>query len=132
MQLRKASISLRLGMKDRLPAYIGDTLKEICKETARMNTRNRLSEEIWPLKRWPWDTSVGPWFGMAWKGRHTIQAEIPDCLPSSVAWRDFTKRMRPVGISASKGLMTVWDSSHLGAGQDCHFPIHYFDHSEVS
>jgi hypothetical protein len=87
-QLRRASVRLRAGVVNHLPPHIGNPMKEVCKETARIMARNRLVEEIWLLKRTRVDTLVGPSFGIAWKGRHTVQEELPDALPCDVAWRD--------------------------------------------
>ena len=85
---RKASISLRAGVQNHSPPRIGNPMKEICRETARITTRDGSSEEIWLLKRRKRDSSVGPSFGVAWRGRHAVQAEVPDPLPCDVAWRD--------------------------------------------
>jgi hypothetical protein len=106
-QLRRASVRLRARVVNHLPPHTGSPMKEVCKETARIMTQNRLVEEIWLLKRTGVDTSVGPSFGIAWKGRHAVKEELPDALPRDVAWRDLMQCTAPVGPLVSKGLVTV-------------------------
>jgi hypothetical protein len=88
--LRKASVRLRASVN--WPPHIGNTMRDVCKEAARIKTQNRPLEEIWLLKRRIRDASVGPLYGMAWEGRHAIQAEALDLLSCDVAWRDLTER----------------------------------------
>jgi hypothetical protein len=67
--------------------YDGPERYEVMKEAARISTRSSEREEIWILKQVRWDSAQPPPFAIAWKGRHTIQAEAPDPLPRSVAWQ---------------------------------------------
>jgi hypothetical protein len=92
-QLRKASISLGVGMK--YPhisnLQIVRAFEEIYEEAAKIITQNRPLIEIWLPRRINVDDWAGPSFGFAWSGRHAVQAEVPDFLPCSVAWRDLTQ-----------------------------------------
>lgn len=110
-QLRKVSISLRVGNSNRLSVRVGARFREVCKETARIYTRDRHLEEIWLLKCWPWATLVGPSFRIAWKGRHIVQAEMLVPLPCDVAWRDLTEREEPWDTMPSENSATVQPSS---------------------
>jgi hypothetical protein len=116
MQLHKASIGLGAGVGGHLYPHIRDALEEVCKETARINKRNYPLDEIWLLKRKSQDTLPGPWFGIAWEGRNTVQVEVPKSLPCSVAWQDLIRCKSPVGTWAPEDLVIVQPSSYLGAG----------------
>ena len=84
--LRTASISLRVGLKRRL--YHVHHFEEVFEEAARVHSRNRPFEEIWVERRVRSNQWAGPSRGYAWARRHAIQAEVPDSLSCSVAWRD--------------------------------------------
>ena len=84
--LRTASISFRVGLKRRL--YHVHRFEEVFEETARIHSRNRPFEEIWVVRHVGSNQWAGPSRGYAWGWRHAIQAEVPDSLSCSVAWRD--------------------------------------------
>lgn len=92
-RLRKASISLRVGMKypHISKLHIVRAFEEVYEEAAKIITQNRPLEEIWLLRSMNANDWAGPSFGFAWGGRHAVQAEVPDFLPCSVAWRDLTQ-----------------------------------------
>jgi hypothetical protein len=117
-QLRKASIGLRVGMRypDILSLQIVRLFEEIFEEAARINTQNRPLENIWLLKRTNANNWAGPSFGFAWSGRHAVQAEVPETLPCSVAWRDLIQCTTPVGPSASEEFVAVQPSRYLSTG----------------
>jgi hypothetical protein len=114
-RLRKASISLRVGMK--YPHIENSqtvrSFEEIYEEAARIITQNCPLEDIWLLQSMSANNWAGPSFGFAWSGRHAVQAEVPDSLTCSVAWRDLTqcKTRRLVDPLASRKLMVVQPSS---------------------